>query len=130
MMMMMTMTEVEVALCLMSLLMLLPASNISHLYRSAGLLLFELVSCVVVSAMLVVQSQVSRSSLLPTIALISYSAISGVFASVLTIFTVFFLGSSMLDFGAIVLSVYFGFATFRTCVFTGFKSLLIMMIKR
>lgn len=116
--------------CIASLLVLVLTNNYLHSYRNAGILLFELVSCVVVSAMLVVQSRTSDGSLVPTIALISYSALNGIVTSVLTLFATFFLGSSILDSGALVLSFYFCLVAFRTCIFTGFKSVPVMIIRK
>ncbi|KAH8582077.1 uncharacterized protein ELE39_003236 [Cryptosporidium sp. chipmunk genotype I] len=123
------MTEIEVVLSFISLLILLLTSNIPNLYRYIALLLFELVSCILVSVLLIIKPKVNQHSLLPTIALISYSVISGFIGTILTMLTVFFLGAHLVDFGIIVLSLYFGLVTFRTCIFTGFKSLLVMIIK-
>lgn len=124
------MTEIEVVLCFISLLTFILTDSFSNLYRNIGLLIFESLSCIFISVLLIFKSKVNNYSLLPTIALISYSVINGFIGSILTMFTTFFLGASIIDFGTIVLSVYFGLVTFRTCIFTGFKSLLIMIIKR
>ncbi|KAL5366903.1 hypothetical protein CPHLJ_8g1710 [Cryptosporidium parvum] len=123
------MTEIEVALSFTSFLMLVLTSSIPNLYRYIALLLIELCSCIIVSILLIIKPKSNQRSLLPTIALISYSLINGFIGTILTIFTAFFLGAHLVDFGTIVLSLYFGLVTFRTCIFTGFKSLLVMIIK-
>ncbi|OII73601.1 uncharacterized protein cubi_03399 [Cryptosporidium ubiquitum] len=122
------MTEIEVVLSFISLFTFILTNNISNLYRNIGLLLFESVSCIFVSIVLILRSKVNNS-LLPTVALISYSVITGFIGSIITMFTAFFLGANIIDFGTIVLSLYFGLVTFRTCIFTGFKSLLVTIIK-
>ncbi|KAH8740757.1 hypothetical protein FG386_002719 [Cryptosporidium ryanae] len=100
----------------------------SAFYKYIGLFTLEVLSCIALVVLIIAETKVKNEPLISTVAIIFYSLIIGIIGAISIFILSFFLGAFIFDYGTLLISSFFTFTIFKTCVFTGYTKVIPLIV--